>query len=185
MSPAPRIQGRQQPSALAQKHLIVLCPPGTAAASISPVPAWRMSLRTTLGTQMKSWCGQGTSMIAASHWPAAPWQAWYFQGQLTPPVIFRTGPTIPGRRTGASAVQPPPALTTRDNCPCQPPLSHINPKPSAPRQIPYHVRSIKHGSEPGKKYLRRSPCSLSSGLQSPDALSVRAASTRPSALSPP
>ena len=123
----------------------------------------------------------------ASRWPAAPRQATVFQEQLTPPVTCRTGPTIPRKRTGASALQLPLALTTRDKCPCQPPISHVNLTAIHTKPDLHHVWSIKHGSGPAKNiFLPLSVCGLSSGrwTHGPDALSVRARSRWPSALNP-
>lgn len=111
---------------------------GTAVASTSPVPAWRTSLRVTPGVQMESWCGP-----EASCWPAAPRQA---------PVLPGTaGHTchLPNQAHNSSVVQPPLALTTGDECPCQPPTSHLNPTAICTEPDPLPCKVIQARQQTG------------------------------------
>lgn len=132
---------------------------GTAVASTSPVPAWRMSLRVTSGDVSEKLVWPRGQHDRASCWPAAPRQA---------PVLPGTaGYTchLLNQAHNSSVVQPPLALTTVDESPCEPPTSHVNPTECTPSQIPYCVRSSKHDNRPDKKiFLPGSICGLSSGI---------------------
>lgn len=145
MSPAPRTQGRQQPNPSPETLNCSTASRDCGYKHLSP-SAWRVSLRTTLGVQLKSQCGHGARMVEGPPTASCSKAGYRLsrEGWLQPSVTLQNwahNSKKKNRSFSCAAYWPCPLATTVPANLQSPPSISSTLQPSAPSQIPHHVRS--------------------------------------------